>query len=1051
MKLTFLIPFLLLPLVASHAASPNTFDITTYGAKGDGQTINTAAIQKAIDACHAIGGGTVLVPKGVFVSGSLQLRSRVTLQIAQDAILRGSPNIADYTIETAELHWSAYWKFAASQWKQCLIYAEDAEEIGIEGPGTIDGQGGRERKVFPNANDPRRPMLIRFVSCRKVTVRHVNLIDPASFTTFFVRSEDVHIERVTIRSRHSPNGDGLDFDGCRRVRIKDCDLATGDDAIGPKTFHPDWPNEDFEISGCRITSRWHAIRIGCESIAPTRRLTLRDCTFTQCQGGIKIEANEGALLEDLSFSGIEMNKVCQPFMVLASRFAFSAHGKSTRPPVGRIRKVRFAEIRVNAGVGDDVGLQTGKEGNGDPFERLCAAVVSRPGNRIEDVSFTNIEFTHPGGGTAEQASRLDVGELLESSNYLKWATPFDGELPASALYLRHVKGVRLENVRITLEKPDARAFIAGDDIEGLTLQGVLARSPAPVPGLAKLADARDVVEIDCRVDCGANVPLLVPPTEGELLRLTELRTRSAALDQEIQQKADQADAAERKAKPNLLIIYADDLGYGDLQCYNPRRGKIPTPHLDKLAAQGMRFTDGHSSSGVCSPSRYTLLTGRYHWRTRLQNGIVGVFGAPLLAPDRVTIATLAKGAGYRTACIGKWHLGWNWPIPADQRPLFDVGKTSPVTTDAHRAAWRKAFSQPIGDGPTAHGFDEYFGVDIPNWPPFCFIENNRLLGVPTEFLPAPLLEQNQASIGGPALQGWKLEPILPALGDRATHFIAEQARAGQPFLLYLPLTSPHTPLAVNQEWRGRSGLNEYADLVMETDALVGRVLQTLDDRGVAENTLVVFTSDNGCAPYIGLSDLETMGHHPSGPLRGAKADAWEGGHRVPFIIRWPGTVKPGSVCGQLVQQSDLLATFAEMLGTKLPDNAGEDSVSLLPLLQGRDQPVRDHGVGTSIGGTPALRSGSWKYIPAPGSGGWGKGGDQSQPVQLYNLEEDLGETRNLAAARPEKVAEMKALLDQLIANGRSTPGTTQKNDVEVVRYPRATTPKNRGNRADDSK
>lgn len=530
----------------STAAEAHLFDIRAYGAKSDGQTINTSAIQNAIDACHAAGGATVLVPEGVFVSGSLRLKSRVTLKIAKDAILRGSPKIEDYTVETAPLHWSAFWAFAASQWKQCLIYAEDAEQIGIEGPGTIDGQGGTERKVFPNANDPRRPMLVRIVGCRKVTVRDVKLLDPASFTTFFVRSEDIHIERVAIRSRKSQNGDGLNFDGCRRVRIKDCDLDTGDDGIAPKTFHPDWPNEDFEISGCRITSRWHAIRVGAESIGAIRRLSMRDCVFTHCQGGIKIEANEGALFEDLSFSGIEMKQVCQPFMVLASRFAFSAHGQSVRPPVGRIRNVRFTDIRVVAGAGDDVGFK-GKSGSADPFERLCSAVVSRPGTRIEDVLFKNIDLTFPGGGTSEHAARLDVGELLEATDYIKWATPFDGELPASALYLRHVKGVRLENVRLAVEKPDARAFIAGDDIEGLTLQGVVARAPAPVPGLAKLADARAVTEKDCRVDCGAAVPLLVAPTAEELRRLAELRTRSAVLDQEIQQKADQTDAAAKKS------------------------------------------------------------------------------------------------------------------------------------------------------------------------------------------------------------------------------------------------------------------------------------------------------------------------------------------------------------------------------------------------------------------------------------------------------------------------------------------------------------------------
>lgn len=506
-----------------------------------------------------------------------------------------------------------------------------------------------------------------------------------------------------------------------------------------------------------------------------------------------------------------------------------------------------------------------------------------------------------------------------------------------------------------------------------------------------------------------------------------------------------ADAA--KPKPNLLIIYADDLGYGDVQCYNPERGKIPTPHIDKLAAQGMRFTDGHSSSAVCSPSRYALLTGRYHWRTRLQASIIGVFGEPLIAADRMTIGTLAKQNGYRTAAIGKWHLGWDWPITKEQRSLLQASKNAgkddeskpkgepAVATEKQLEFWKSVFSKPIPGGPTSRGFDSYFGTDIPNWPPYCFIENDRTLGIPSEFLGASDLGNNRASRQGPALKDWKLENILPTLGDRAAAFISDAVKRPEPFLLYLPLTAPHTPLAPVEEWKGKSGLNTYADFVMQTDATIGRVLNALEKSGAADNTLVLFSADNGCASYIGISDLEKMGHFPSGPLRGFKGDAWEGGHRVPFIVRWPGQVKAGSVCAQLVQQSDLMATFAEVLGTQLPANVAEDSVSLLPLLKGGDQPVRENAVSASINGVPAVRSGSWKYIPGPGSGGSGKGGDQSQPVQLYNLADDLGETKNLAAAMPEKVTEMKALLEKLITEGRSTPGAAQKNDVEVKRYP----------------
>ncbi len=494
--------------------------------------------------------------------------------------------------------------------------------------------------------------------------------------------------------------------------------------------------------------------------------------------------------------------------------------------------------------------------------------------------------------------------------------------------------------------------------------------------------------------------------------------------------------ASQEKKPNVVIIYADDLGYGDVQCYNPERGKIATPQIDSLAKQGLMFTDAHSSSGVCSPSRYTLLTGRYHWRGRLQKGIVGTWAPPAIAADRMTIGSLAKQHGYRTACVGKWHLGWNWPIPNGERGLLASNKTEDIpATEAQQAAWNKLFSQPIPGGPLDRGFDIYFGTDVPNWPPFCFIEGDRTFGIPSEFLPVRLLQNNQASVPGPALKDWKLEPILPAIGERAAHFITESAKTPEPFLLYFSLTSPHTPLSVNEEWIGKSGLGLYADFVMETDAVIGQVLAAIEASGAAENTIVIFTSDNGCAHYIGLADLEAQGHFPSGPLRGSKADAWEGGHRVPFIVRWPGVVAAGGVNEQLVHQADLLRTFADVVGAELPDTAGEDSVSLLPLLKGNDQPVRTNAVSNSVNGVPALRDGHWKYIAAPGSGGWSKGGDQSQPMQLYNLRDDLGETKNLAAAMPTKVANMQALLEKLITDGRSTPGEKQANDVEVVRHP----------------
>ena len=490
--------------------------------------------------------------------------------------------------------------------------------------------------------------------------------------------------------------------------------------------------------------------------------------------------------------------------------------------------------------------------------------------------------------------------------------------------------------------------------------------------------------------------------------------------------------ADVVGRANVILIVADDLGYGDVSCYNPDRGKILTPHVDKLAREGMRFTDAHSSSAVCSPSRYTLLTGRYHWRTRLQSGVINEFGQPLIAADRLTLPGLLKAHGYRTACIGKWHLGWDWPIPKDELPAFRIAGTraaaNAVATERQQAAWRTAFSKPIADGPTARGFDDYFGTDVPNWPPYCFIEDDRTVGIPSELLPARLLRQGGAA--GPAVEGWAFEPILPALTDRACEFITAAAKNEEPFFLYLPLTSPHTPIAVNKEWQGKSGVGIYGDFVMETDAAVGRVLDAVDQSGAAKDTLVVFTSDNGFAPYIGAQGLEKKGHFPSGPLRGYKTDVWEGGHRVAFVIRWPGVVQPGTRCDHLVQQADLMATCAEMLGAALPADAAVDSVSLLPLLRGADRAVRESAVQQSSQGLFAIRKGPWKLIAGPGSGGLSPNRDRV-PAQLYNLAGDLGETRNLYVQEPGVATQLLRLLDQTVADGRSTPGPKQVNDVPV--------------------
>ena len=496
---------------------------------------------------------------------------------------------------------------------------------------------------------------------------------------------------------------------------------------------------------------------------------------------------------------------------------------------------------------------------------------------------------------------------------------------------------------------------------------------------------------------------------------------------------------------NLFYFFVDDIGYGDASCLNPD-GKIHTPNLDRLARQGMAVTDAHSSSAVCSPSRYSVLTGRYNWRSTLQQGIVGLYGDPLIAANRLTVPQLLKEHGYHSACIGKWHLGMGWDFTATEEDFHPGGfqrhrDTTQATdadleaTPAQRARWQEAFSKPTTGGPTTRGFDYYFGVDVPNWPPYCYIENDHTVGIPSELVPSRLVGDNLASFSGPAMPYWHFEQLLPTWAAKAERYIGERAAAQEPFFLYMPMTSPHTPLSVNKPWIGKSGLNNlYADLVLETDDVLGRVLAALEHHGVADNTLVMFASDNGCAHYIGASDMEAQGHFPSGPYRGYKSDAWDGGHRIPCIACWPGTIRPGSTCDQLVCLCDLMATCADIVDTTLPNDAGEDSVSMMPLFSQSDETGRSSVVHHSITGKFAIRDGRWKLVLCPGSGGWthNDAARLGLPlVQLYDIQADPGEQQNLQSSHIDQVKDMVALLKQLVADGRSTPGSPQQNDVPV--------------------
>jgi arylsulfatase A-like enzyme len=468
-------------------------------------------------------------------------------------------------------------------------------------------------------------------------------------------------------------------------------------------------------------------------------------------------------------------------------------------------------------------------------------------------------------------------------------------------------------------------------------------------------------------------------------------------------------AAGDTPKPNIVLILCDDLGYGDVHCLNPARGKIATPCMDKFATQGLTFTEAHSSSAVCTPSRYSILTGRYNWRSHLQSGVLSGYSPPLIAPDRLTVAELFQQHGYRTACIGKWHLGLTFAGKGENRDL----------------------AQPIKNNPTTLGFDYFFGIAASlDMPPFAFIENDHFTQLPTV--------TKKWGRSGLAAPDFEAADVVPELTRKAKDFIATSAATNRPFFLYLPLTSPHTPLVPTKEWQGKSSLGAYGDFVMETDWAIGEVLAALDKNGVAGNTLVLLASDNGCAPYIGVTNLEAQGHFPSADRRGYKADIWDGGHRIPLLVRWPGKVQAGATCDQLVCLVDFMATCADILGEKIPADAGEDSVSLLPAMFGTaTAPLHEAVVSHSINGSFAIRQGRWKLELCPDSGGWSapkpgsKEAEALPAVQLYDMGKDIGERTNEWSAHPEIVAQLTKLLEKYVADGRTTVGKSQTNDVPV--------------------
>jgi arylsulfatase A len=483
-----------------------------------------------------------------------------------------------------------------------------------------------------------------------------------------------------------------------------------------------------------------------------------------------------------------------------------------------------------------------------------------------------------------------------------------------------------------------------------------------------------------------------------------------------------AMAAEPR-RPNVILILADDLGLGDLKATNPA-AKIATPALERLAREGLAFRDAHTPSSVCTPTRYGLLTGRHAWRSTLARGVLSGTSPPLIPPERPTLAHLLRDAGYHTAIIGKWHLGWNW---------------------AHDAGGEIDFAAPVSGGPDANGFDESFAFSASlDMPPYVWVENGRPTAVPDR---REGVTKQQDPYGwyreGPIAPDFKIPEILPAITDRAVAHVRRRAAADKPFFLYLPLPAPHTPIVPEPPFQGASGMNPYADFVMQVDHHVGQILAALDEAGIAKHTLVLFTSDNGCSPEANFDLLREHAHDPSAGFRGHKADIFEGGHRVPLVVRWPAVITGGRTTDAVACLTDVFPTLAEVAGVRHPPEqpGGEDGWSLATVFTGGESTGRETLVSHSVDGSFAIRHGRWKLCLCGGSGGWSEPKEPEAkrrglpPVQLYDLEADPAETQNLQAEHPEIVADLIARLSAEVRRGRSTPGPDLANDREVSFLP----------------
>lgn len=506
----------------------------------------------------------------------------------------------------------------------------------------------------------------------------------------------------------------------------------------------------------------------------------------------------------------------------------------------------------------------------------------------------------------------------------------------------------------------------------------------------------------------------------DFLKTVGVATATSALSGQDKLRALQED------RPNIVFILADDMGYGDLSYLNSD-SQIFTPHIDRIGRDGMFFRDGHSPSALCTPTRYGILTGRYCFRTRITSGVLWGYSRHLIEPTRMTVASLLKGEGYRTACIGKWHLGMDMPTRDGQ------GARLPhVESDRRDYTADVDWSGKIERGPLSVGFDEFYGISASlDMHPYIYIEGDRFVGECTTeqdllFVTRDYRPARYADNTGPSHADFVAEDVLPVITTRTVEFIERQS-SGTPFFACMSLTAPHIPIVPSLEYQGRSELGPYGDFCVQVDESVGQVLAALERIGASENTLVVFAADNGCAPYIGVDDLNAQGHYPSYIYRGYKSDIFEGGHRIPWLACWPRRISAGSSSNEIVCLTDLLATCASIVGVELPEDAGEDSYDILPALLGepRDEPIREATVHQAGDGSFSIRQGRWKLENTPSSGGYGNLSDAEvrrqrlPPIQLYDLDADIGETQNVYDQFPDVVRRLDTLLERYKRQGWS--------------------------------